>query len=230
MSVKPGQAQIEEDVSCREMSPLPEVLAALPAWLAVLISGGQLTHSVIVQRRVSRTLDVASQIRRQSGLDDQAIEERLGQDGVALELVEAALDAGQRTENEEKRRLLALVAARALLGRPGEHADHKRTLMRTVAEIEPIDVHLLGCLHRGEQAADQPLPAESIEGWRGDTTLLEPSLGALQRAGLVVPGGLGGGAVTLGGGMLYGLSRYGQLFLEFLIEDAGSADYFAPSS
>lgn len=207
----------------------PELVADLPTWLAAFFSGTQLTHSVVVQRRMKRGLHVANLIRSQSGLSDEEIEERLGTDGVALELVEVALDTGQRTENEEKRRLLALVAARTLLGRQGESADRKRTLMRTVAEIEPIDVHLLACLQRREDAANGPILAEAVEGWLGDTVFLEPSLGALQRAGLVAFGGIDGGGATFGGGMLYGVSRYGQMFLDFLLEDPGSANYFSNS-
>lgn len=206
----------------------PEVAADLPTWVGTSLHLVQFTQSYLMRRRIQRAEDVAATIRAESGLGDQQIEERLGEDGVAFELVEAALDAGQRTEDEEKRRLLALVAARALLGVPGERADHWRTLMRTVAEIEPVDVHLLACLRRGEEAKG-PLRAEAIEGWRGDTVLVEPSLGALQRAGLVTPGGIDGGGAAWGGQMVYGTSRYGRAFLDFLLADDTSAHYFEAS-
>lgn len=206
----------------------PELVADLPTWVGTSLHLVQFTQSHLMRRRIKRAEDVAAKIRIHSGLNDGQIEERLGDDGLAFELVEAALDAGQRTEDEEKRRLLGLVAARALLGVPAERANHWRTLMRTVAEIEPIDVHLLACLSRGEEMKG-PIRAEAIEGWSGDTVLLEPSLGALQRSGLVTPGGIGGGGVTLGGQMLYGISRYGRAFLEFIVSDDNSARYFEDS-
>lgn len=207
----------------------PEVVADLPTWVGTSLHIVQFAQSYLMRRRIERAEDVAATIRAESGLNDRQIEERLGEDGVAFELVEAALDAGQRTEDEEKRRLLGLVAARALLRAPGERADYWRTLMRTVAEIEPIDVHLLACLSRGEEVNGGPIRAEAVEGWSGDTVLLEPSLGALQRAGLVTPGGIGGGGVTYGGYMIYGTSRYGRAFLEFLLADEVSARHFRPS-
>lgn len=182
-----------------------------------------------MRRRVQRAEDVAAEIRAQSGLDDEQIEERLAGDGVALELIETALDAGQRTEDEEKRRLLGLVAARALLGMPGERANYWRTLMRTIAEIEPIDIQLLACLSRGQEAKRSPIRAEAVEGWNGETVLLEPSLGALQRAGLVTPHGIDGGGVFWGGQMVYGTSRYGRAFLDFLLAEDQSERYVQPS-
>lgn len=207
----------------------PEVISDLPTWLGTSLHIVQFAHSALMRRRIQRAEDVAATMRAESGLTDGQIEERLGEDGVAFELVETALDAGVRTEDEEKRRLLGLVAARALLRAPGERADYWRTLMRTVAEIEPIDVHLLACLSRGEEVNGRPIRAEAVEGWSGDTVLLEPSLGALQRAGLVTPGGIGGSGVNVDGYMLYGTSRYGRAFLEFLLADETSAHHFQPS-
>lgn len=201
----------------------PELVADLPTWVGASLHLVQFTQSILMRRRLQRAEDLAGKIRSHSGLDDSAIEERLGDDGIAFELVEMAFEAGVRTEDEEKRRLLGLVAARALLGMPGETPEYKRTLMRTVADIEPIDVHLLACLRRDEQAQDSSIRGENINGWRGDTMLLEPSLGALQRTGLVVIPDVG-----VNGGMFYHTSRYGQRFLEFLLEDDRSADYFAP--
>ena len=187
------------------------------------------TQGYLEGRRVRRARDVADKIRAQSGLADQEIERLLDEDGVALELVDAALDVGQRTEDGEKRRLLALVATQALLGVPLEQADHWRTLMRTVAEIEIIDVHLLACLRRAEEAMKGPIRAEGVEGWRGDTVLVEPSIAALQRAGLVAAEGIDGGGVRSGGQAMYGTSRYGRVFLDFLLADNDSAHYFEPS-
>lgn len=197
--------------------PVP---AELPVWAGVAVSFLQLSHSVVVERRLRRVHDVATKIASVSGLDDGEISQRLGEDGLALELVEGALEAGQRTEDGEKRRLLALVAARALLGVPSERANYWRTLMRTVAEIEPIDVHLLACLRRDEEAHNGPVRGESVNGWSGDTVLVEPSMGALQRAGLVR-------LEPLVNGLGASVTRYGHHFLEFLVSDAESADYFS---
>ncbi len=187
------------------------------------------TQGYLEGRRIRRADDVAAKIRAQSGLADQEIERLLAEDGVALEVIDVALDVAQRTEDEEKRRLLALVAARALLGVPLEQADHWRTLMRTVAEMETIDVHLLACLRRGEEAMKGPIRAEGVEGWRGDTVLFEPSIAALQRAGLVTAEGIDGGGVNSGGHVMYGTSRYGRVFLDVLLADGGSAHYFEAS-
>lgn len=199
---------------------LVPVPAEVPIWAGVVVSFLQLSQSVIAERRLRRVQDVATKIATESGLDDDEISDRLNEDALALEVVEGALEAGQRTENEEKRRLLALVAARALLGVRSERADYWRTLMRTVAEIEPIDVHLLACLRRDEETNNGPIPGESVNGWSGDTVLLEPSLGALQRTGLVR-------LRPLVNGMGTSVTRYGHHFLEFLVSDAGSAEYFA---
>ncbi|HEV2809482.1 MAG TPA: hypothetical protein VGV93_03680 [Acidimicrobiales bacterium] len=187
------------------------------------------TQGYLEGRRIRRADDVADKIRAQSGLADQEIERLLAEDGVALEMIDAALDVAQRTEDEGKRRLLAVVAARALLGVPLEQADHWRTLMRTVAEIETVDVHLLACLRRGEEAMKGPIRAEGVKGWRGDTVLVEPSIAALQRAGLVAAVGIDGGGASSGGQAMYGTSRYGRVFLDFLLADDDSAHYFEPS-
>ncbi len=208
----------------RSMTPMPlppEIVGDFPTWVAVALQMVQISQPFLLRRR-ERAEDLEDKIRSQSGMNDQEILERLDEDGVALELVEVAFDAGMRAEDEEKRHLLALVAARALLGMPGETADYKRTLMRTVAELQPVDVHLLACLRRDEQAADSPIRGENISGWLGDTVLVDPSLGALQRAGLLTPD------VGFNGGMLYGTSRYGKRFLEFLLTDSHSAEYLKP--
>ncbi len=89
--------------------------------------------------------------------------------------------------------------------------------MRTVAQVEPIDIHLLACLQREEKARTGPVQAEQIGGWRGDTVLLEPSLGALQRAGLVR-------LEVLMGGTAHRVTRYGHEFLDFLLRDTESVD------
>lgn len=187
--------------------------------------------------RTKRAERQVEQILERTGFDDQGLAYLMGASEAVSALVEEAIETGARTAHDEKRWMLAAVVAEALAGGKPP-TDHHRQLLRTVAEIEPADVHFLARFRAtsredGDQVAQEAhsrnapehakpvLLPEAVEGWPGESILTMPTVAALIRAGLLVSAGRWDSR-------LLELTQYGETFLEWLAEDPSVAPYFAP--
>lgn len=110
------------------------------------------------------------------------------------ELVGAAWEQAARTANEDKRGLLAKVAARAVDEPDPAVVDPLHVLLATISALTTVDVELLARMAAPRQGKGQ-LAAQVITGemseedigqaFTGPRDLLRPVLSRLQREGLV---------------------------------------------
>ena len=173
----------------------------------------------IGRRRAARAERQAEQILERAGLDEQELADRMEADDATSALVEDVLEVGATTPHDEKRRLLAAVVAQALAGGAAP-TDHHRQLLRTVAELEPLDVHYLAEFRKpGQEPSQHRMLVEK------SNQLAAPAAAALIRAGIVLPSATSN---DLGTPVILTLTEYGNLFLTWLIQEPGAQGYFAP--
>lgn len=182
---------------------------------------GELVASVVGTYRGRRARRQLEQISEKTGLDEAQIAGRMAEDEEISGFIEQAIEAGAQTTSDEKRRLLAGVVADALAGGAAP-TDHNRQLLRTVAELEPLDVHYLARFRDTvAQGGRDNLRAEDVEGWRSDSLLTAPTAAALVRAGLLVP-------VSSLDYPTMQITAYGLVFLDWLARDPDASPYFEP--
>jgi hypothetical protein len=146
----------------------------------------------------------------------------------AAELIERAFEAAIRTGSEEKRYILARVAAAALSGdTTPEKIDRLQFLARPVIALDPPHITLLVVI--GQVATDElspdkiPNPVERstlAAEWPGGWELLDPAIAALVREGLVTER-LGRDQPLVDQPATCELLPFGKAFLDYLLIDAG---------
>lgn len=187
-------------------------LGNVPEWIQGAAEAGAL-YLAVRGRRQAQAVDWARQLKELSGLSEEELRRLVEDNPVIAEIVGRAWEAAAETASDDKRRLLAKVAAAAIRGDATAQVDELQTLLRTVIELDPHHVTLLVAIGQIPGANVDQLTAR----WPSSPDLLFPALSALQRAGLVSQ------AYQLIGGPQENrhLTSYGRRFLDFLLIDAG---------
>lgn len=215
-------------------------MAELEQWLPNAIQAatavGQLALGV-TSRRQQQAREWGELLVELAELDSAELRRLVEENPALAELVGTAWEVAARTASEDKRRLLARVAAAALRGdATPEQIDGLQLLVRTVDELDPLHISLLVTIGVKEDGspravalygatglqlpdADDHLKREEIAArWPGAPDLVDPAIAALERAGLIM--GLSG-FVFPGGPAPFVLLSYGRRFLDYLLVDDG---------
>jgi hypothetical protein len=198
-------------------------LGNVPEWLQG-IAGAAGVYAAAQQHRQQQALDWARELEVLAGLRPEELRQVVEDNPVIAELVWTAWQAGADTASDDKRRLLAKVAAAALRGDADAKIDDLQLLLRTVMDMDPIHITLLvliGQLELTDPKASDPIDQragrDELEGaWSGDPELLDPALSALTQAG-VVHSVLDFNGAARG----WKLTPYGRRFLDQLLVDEG---------
>jgi hypothetical protein len=186
-------------------------LGNVPEWIQGAAEAGAL-YLAVRGRRQQQALDWAATLKELSGLSDEELRHVVGDNPVVAEIVGRAWEAAAETASQDKRRLLAKVAAAAIRGDADAQVDELPFLLRTVTELDPAHITLLVRVDEHEYAANaQDLVDAS---WPTHPELLEPALSTLERAGLIhQPSYIKGEPRES-----WFLTNYGRRFLTFLQE------------
>lgn len=177
-------------------------------------------------RRREQAIDWAKTLKELSGLTDLELRRAVEDHPIIAELIGRAWEAAAETASEDKRRLLAKVAAASLRGDADADVDDLQFLLRTVIALEPAHITLLvliGTLGRGRRqvaerkTVDWVLREELRASWSTNPDLLDPGLATLEREGLTVTHGLADDS----GEIPSSLTNYGKRFLNFLLANTG---------
>jgi hypothetical protein len=184
-------------------------LGNVPEWVQAAAESGALWWAVR-HRREAQALDWAATLKELSGLEDEELRHVVEDNPVVAEIVGRAWEAASETASQDKRRLLAKVAAAAIRGDADAQADELQLLLRTAIELDPPHVTMLVAVGQAPGGAEEQLAAR----WPSSHDLLAPALSTLQRAGLAQE------AHQLIGGRSgnWRLTNYGYRFLAFLQE------------
>jgi hypothetical protein len=196
--------------------PTPE-WGDVPAWLQGAAEAGALYLAVRGRRR-AQAIDWAKTLKKLSGLTDEELRRTIEDNPVIAEIVGRAWEAAAETASDDKRRLLAKVAAAALRGDAPAVVDVAPFLLRTVIELEPAHVTLLVAV--GRYAGNADLLKAS---WPSPPDLLNAAMATLNQAGLVILARES--AADLLGTTAEGWvpTGYGRRFLDFL-QETGEAE------
>jgi hypothetical protein len=194
----------------------------LPNAIQATTAVGQLLLGV-GERRWKQAQEWGEQVEHLTSLDATALRLAVEGDPDAAELVGRALEAAVRTASEDKRYLLAKVAAAALRRDATlEQVDALQLLLRTLIALDPPHVTLLVLIGKRVDRSD-PIPEGPTVGedvltreWPSSSDLLAPALTALEREGLIEPT-----RETVNGVRYWRLLDYGTRFLDHLLVDAG---------
>jgi hypothetical protein len=212
-------------------------MAELEEWLPNAIQAatavGQLALGV-TSRRQQQAKEWGELLVKLAELDADELR-RLVEDNPALaELVGIAWEVAARTASEDKRSLLARLAAAALRGdsTPGR-VDELQLLVRTVDELDPLHISLLVAIGAKPDGSPRALAEYTQQGlllpqsddhirrdeiavrWPSAPDLLDPAIAALDRAGLIMPVSDG----YRGEPTSWVLRPYGRRFLDYLLID-----------
>jgi len=211
-------------------------VAELEQWLPNAIQAATAVGQLLLglgQRRWTQAQEWGETVEELSGLDRETLRRTLEGDPVAAELVGLALEAAARTASDDKRYLLAKVAAAALRGdtTPGQ-VDNLQLLLRTVIALDPPHVALLVTIgqsvDRSGQTNDEEAQRASRDklaaDWPGPTDLLGAVLATLERENLVE-------TITDFNGTprWVRVTDYGSRFLDHLLIDHGGWPPVRPS-
>jgi hypothetical protein len=206
----------------------------VPPAIQAVAAVGQL-YLGVTSRREQQAAEWGKLLIELAELDSAELR-RLVEDNPALaELVGTAWEIAARTANEDKRSLLARVAAAALRGDTApEQVDELQLLVRTVDELDPLHISLLVTIGVKEDgslravawydatglqlpdAGDRIKREEIAARWPGAPDLVDPAIAALERAGLIMELS---GFVLPGGAAPFVLLPYGRRFLNYLLVD-----------
>jgi hypothetical protein len=203
-------------------------MGSLEQWLPNAIQAatavGQLLLGVAGHRK-KQAEDWANKVEELTGLEPDELHRAVEADPAVAELVWRSLEAAAETASDDKRHLLAQVAAAALRGdaTPGQ-IDRLQFLMRPVIALDPPHITLL--VHIGQLIGDDVgegnrtlIPAKWSEvkaRWPGGRHLLDPAIAALEREALIISY-----ESEDDGTFMYRLRPFGAEFLDFLLVDAG---------
>jgi hypothetical protein len=187
--------------------PVPE-WGDVPGWLQAAGEAGAL-YLAVRGRRQAQAVDWARTLKELSGLSEEELRRLVEDNPVIAEIVGRAWEAAAETASDDKRRLLAKVAAAAIRGDAAAEVDELQLLLRTVIELDPPHITLLVAIsqHGGS-------PEQITASWPSRPELFRPAVAALDRAGLVAqtPENFGGPAWE------WHIGSYGDRFLAFLQE------------
>jgi hypothetical protein len=172
----------------------------------------------IAKHRSEQAEDWGENVEGITGLGPNELREAIEADPAAAELVWRALEAAAGTANDNKRYLLAQVAAAALRGdTTPEKIDRLLLLGRAVTALDAPHITLLvliGELSERVEGTDRwsELRLHDLgERWSGGHKLLAPALTALENEGLIVSQRQGTCRLVI----------FGAEFLDYLLIDAG---------
>jgi hypothetical protein len=181
----------------------------------------------IADHRLRQAEAWGNTVQELTSLEPEELRRAIEANPAAAELVERAFEAATRTGNEDKRYILARVAAAALSGdTTPETIDRLQFLARPVIALDPPHITLLvviGQLATHELKADdipEPVARSTLAAqWSGGWALLDPAIAALIREGLV--GERRGGERLVDPPSNIELLPFGKSFLDYLMIDAG---------
>jgi hypothetical protein len=205
----------------------------LPAWIQAGTGVANLFLG-LGSRRQAQARDWGEALEELAGLEREELRRIVEDNPAVAEIVGDAWEEAARTASDNKRYLLARVAAAALRGDtiPGQ-VDVLQLLLRTVIDLDSTHVALLVSLSTTKDGKPRPAVEdqedmvpdgasptreEVVAKWPSPPDLLNPALSTLEREGLIQRLiGLGGE-----GRLGYALTPYGRRFLDhLLIDEAG---------
>jgi hypothetical protein len=203
--------------------------SAIEQWLPNAIQAGTAVGQLYIGltgRRQQQAADWGELLKDLAGLDGRELRRIVEDNPAVAELVGIAWEAAARTASEDKRYLLAQVAAAALRGdSTPEQIDRLQFLLRPVIALDSPHITLLVLIPEFVDISGQnpPNPAEQQVGfpdlaakWQGGERLLGPAIAALEGQGLIeVIRDHGGSARWCK------LRPFGSEFLDYLLIDAG---------
>jgi hypothetical protein len=200
----------------------------LEQWLPNAIQAGTAVGQLwlgLTSRRQQQAADWGATLEELAGLDGPKLRRIVEDNPAVAELVGLAWEAAARTASDDKRCLLAQVAAAALRGDTApEKVDRLPFLLRPVLALDPPHITLLVVIPQVFDTTGQPANRltrsagfpDLAAAWPGGPELLEPALTALEGQGLIsiVP--------DAGGTRRWcKLTPFGAEFLDYLLIDAG---------
>lgn len=200
----------------------------VPGWIEAGGVVAALFHAVTGARREWAT-SWPRLVQELADLDGGEIGRIVQEHPQIAELVGNAWETASRTATEEKRWLLARVAAQAIKGPDDTRIDELALIVRTVAALDPSHVTLLVVIAQPSpgkgQLADSVLEgavtdADLRELWPEVGDLAGPLLSVLQREGLIKDVGTG----TWDNPQAWSVTDYARRFLRFLPGDQGRPD------
>jgi hypothetical protein len=203
-------------------------------WLPNAIQAGTAVGQLwlgLTGRRQEQAADWGAMLEELADLDGPELRRVVEENPAVAELIGIAWEAAARTASEDKRYLLAQVAAAALREDDLADIDAIGFLTRTVIALDPAHIKLL--VITGTPSAPDRLPdrmeadgvighyitREEVENrWSGSTDLIPAATAALEREGLIRDQYAAG---RPSGRIGWALSDYGRRFLDYLLVDAG---------
>jgi hypothetical protein len=203
-------------------------VGSLEQWLPNAIQAGTAVGQLYLglsARRQQQAAEWGELLADLADLDGAALRRIVEENPAVAELVGIAWEAAARTASEDKRYLLAQVAASALRGDTlPEQVDRLPFLLRPVLALDPPHITLLVLIpEHVDRTRRNPNPAERMTGfpdltanWPGGEQLLGPALAALEGQGLIeIISDHNGSARWCK------LRPFGGEFLDYLLVDAG---------
>lgn len=191
-------------------------IGTLPEWIAVGFSAVAYNSA----RRNERARDWGNEVSALSNMDSQQIQDAITENDSLFEIIERGLQSASATSSEDKRRLLARVAASALTGDGLAQPDEYNYLLQTIDRIEVPDLQVLVQVAHptaGKVQNDTGFQSDitTVDGlirdWEGIATLCVPIVARLESEGLIDAVDMV--ATTQRG---FHCSRYGATLLRFL--------------
>jgi hypothetical protein len=204
----------------------------VPGWIQVGTGAASLFLG-LSNRRQAQARDWAEVLEELADLEREELRRIVEGNPAIAEIVGDAWEEAARTASENKRYLLARVAAAALRGdaTPGQ-VDALQLLLRTVIDLDSTHVALLVSISTTKDGRPRPAVEdqedvvpdgatptreEVVAKWPSSPDLLNPALSTLEREGLIQRLIGLGGVGRLG----YALTPYGRRFLDYLLIDEG---------
>lgn len=197
---------------------------ALPDWVTIAGNLGPVLFRSIQKARQKQAGSWPEIVQQLVNLPADAIQHILDENPAVAEVVAQAWEVAARSARQEKRRLLARVAANAL-NHPGDSLDELIFLQRALADLEPADLSLLVLISKPHfergQLAQTPLHGylthdDLLEAWPEAKDFMAPMVALLMREGLIENRALASPARVAAA---WAVTDFGRRLLAFLSED-----------
>jgi hypothetical protein len=216
-------------------------LGDVPAWIGAGTGVAALFRG-ITQRRQAQFQDWGELLAELSGLEAEELRAVVEDNPAITEIVGLAWEEAARTASEDKRYLLAKVAAAALRGEGiPVQVDILQFFLRTVMALDPAHIALLVIIGTDKDGRSRDVGSswvgrrEMMNRWMeagklGDADIVDPALAALEGEGLVQRVSIDNEDLKrilekvedmARGKDMWELRPYGRRFLNFLLIDAG---------